>query len=228
MREGSSYSVLLLEDMPSIRTCLAELIAMEPGLKLHAAAATCAEARDALAQGKPDVLVADLGLPDGNGVDVIREARDRFPDIEVMVLSVFEDEENVVRALEAGATGYLLKEQADGIGEAILALVRGESMINSRVARFLLKRFNKPGKAAVASGPADRDGDCPPLSDREYDVLNCIAKGYSYGEIAEVLELSMNTIRTHIRNIYRKLSVCSRSEAVFEAANRGLIDLKGD
>lgn len=223
MREGQSYSVLLLEDMPSIRTCLAELIAMEPGLKLLAAAATCAEARSALESGRPDVLVADLGLPDGSGVDIILEARQRFPDIEVMVLSVFEDEENVVRALEAGATGYLLKEQADGIGEAILALMRGEAMINPRVARFLLKRFR-----VAPTSNVEKESDCPALSEREYDVLNCIAKGYSYSEIADVLSLSMNTIRTHIRNIYRKLAVCSRSEAVFEAANRGLIDLKGE
>lgn len=227
MREAKEYSVLLLEDMPSIRICLAELIAMQPGLSLQCAAATCAEAREAMESGQPDVLVADLGLPDGSGIDVIREARKRFPDIEVMVLSVFDDEENVVQALEAGATGYLLKEQADGIGDAIRALVRGESMINPKVARFLLKRFtivrdDTPVPETVVHETS------PALSEREYDVLNCIAKGYSYGEIAELLDLSMNTIRTHIRNIYRKLAVCSRSEAVFEAANRGIINLTGE
>jgi len=232
MSSVQTYSVLLLEDEKPTRDCLAAVIDGCHGLTLHGEAGSCDEARSALKGGAPDVLVADLGLPDGNGIDIIREARELYPEMEVMVLTVFEDEESVVTALEAGATGYLLKDLAfDELGDTILALMRGESAISSKVARFLLKRFNTPvpsqsdargGKARKQAAAAEQ------LTRREGEVLNLIAKGYSYNEIAESLTLSTNTIRAHIRNIYRKLAVKSRSEAVFEAAHLGLINFEGN
>jgi len=232
MSSVQTYSVLLLEDEKPTRDALAAAIAGCPGLTIHGEAGSCSEARLALRDGAPDVLVADLGLPDGSGIDIIREAREFYPEMEAMVLTVFEDEESVVSALEAGATGYLLKDQAfDELCSAIHALMRGESAISSKVARFLLKRFNTPApsqpdskrkKARKQAAAAEE------LTSREGEVLNLIAKGYSYNEIAESLTLSTNTIRAHIRNIYRKLAVKSRSEAVFEAAHLGLINFEGN
>ena len=229
---AKTYTVLLLEDEKPTRDYLASVIHGCPNLTLFGEAGSCEEARSALKGGAPDVLVADLGLPDGSGVHIIREARELYPDMEAMVLTVFEDEESVVTALEAGATGYLLKDQAfDELGNTILALMHGESAISSRVARYLLKRFNsfvptqsdsKRREALKKSLPADE------LTKREGEVLNLISKGYSYSEIAETLKLSTNTIRAHIRNIYRKLAVKSRSEAVFEAAHLGLINFEGN
>jgi DNA-binding NarL/FixJ family response regulator len=157
-------------------------------------------------------------LPDGNGVKVIREARRLYPNIEVLVVTMYGDEAHVVEALEAGASGYLLKRQAfEELGDAIISVLRGESAISPEVARFLLKRFNTTAQSETPENP---------LSQRESEVLKWIAKGYSYDEIADILEVSANTIRTHIRSIYRKLEVSSRSEAVFEASSLGFLDLK--
>jgi DNA-binding NarL/FixJ family response regulator len=225
MSAVQTYSVLLLEDEKPTRDHLASVIHGCPGLTLHGEADCCCSARELLQNNAPDVLLADLGLPDGSGIDIIREARELYPEMEVMVLTVFEDEENVVAALEAGATGYLLKEQAfDELGDTVLALMRGESAISPKVARFLLKRFTAP---ATDAGGRQTDQQTPAedeLTRREGEVLSLIAKGYSYNEIAEALNLSPNTVRSHIRNIYRKLAVKSRSEAVFEAAQLGLIN----
>jgi DNA-binding NarL/FixJ family response regulator len=212
------YHVLLLEDEKPARDHLSAAIKIHPELRLVDAVATCHEAIDALGEHQPDILVSDLGLPDGNGVKVIREARRLYPNIEVLVVTMYGDEAHVVEALEAGASGYLLKRQAfEEIGDAIISVLRGESAISPEVARYLLKRFNATSQSATPENP---------LTERESEVLKWIAKGYSYDEIANILEVSANTIRTHIRSIYRKLEVSSRSEAVFEASSLGFLDLK--
>jgi len=221
MNSKPPYNTMLLEDEKPTRDFLSACISIHEDLKLTATASTCAEALEALQQHQPDVLVTDLGLPDGNGVDVIRKAKKMYPGIEILVVSMFGDEENVVSALEAGASGYLLKKQAfDDLGDAILCLMRGESAISPEVARYLLKRFKKESSD---KDNVTRTEQFSPLTPREKEVLGLIAKGYSYDEIAKAFTLSTNTVRAHIRNIYRKLSVRSRSEAVFEAANLGII-----
>lgn len=205
-------------------------LADTPQLTLFGEASCCADAHHLLQKGAPDVLLADIGLPDGSGIDIIRESREKYPKMEAMVLTVFGDEENVVAALEAGATGYLLKEHAfEHLGESIIALMRGESAISPKVARFLLKRFS-PSVAGGSEKPErdKRESSDVHLTERECEVLALIAKGYSYIEIGESLNLSTNTIRAHIRNIYRKLAVRSRSEAVFEAAQLGIIQFESN
>ncbi len=220
MPSPNSHLTLLLEDEKPARDHLAAAINMHPQLKLVDAVATCQEALASLDKHQPDILVSDLGLPDGHGVKVIREAKRLYPNIEILVVTMFADEEHVVQALEAGASGYLLKRQAfESLGEAIITLMRGESAISPEVARFLLKRFNQPEKQTAAKTEN-------PLTAREHEVLKWIAKGYSYEEIANILNVSANTIRTHIRSVYKKLAVKSRSEAVFEATNLGIINLK--
>jgi len=224
MNDSKVYSVFLLEDEKSTRERLAAIISEHPKLQLLAEADNCARARHLLNDCSPDVLLADIGLPDGSGIDIIREVQQKSPEMEAMVLTVFGDEESVVTALEAGATGYLLKDQSfDQLGDSVVSLMHGESMISPKVARFLLKRFVPSAQESVEASrntTADRS-----LTDRECEVLGLISKGYSYNEVGESLKLSTNTIRAHIRNIYRKLAVKSRSEAVFEAAQLGLIHI---
>ncbi|MDX8384126.1 MAG: response regulator transcription factor [Ghiorsea sp.] len=230
MKKQPPYNTLLLEDEKPTRDFLSACISIHEDLNLVAAEATCAAAISTLKNHKPDVLVTDLSLPDGNGVDVIREAKQLHPDIEILVVSMFGDEENVVAALEAGASGYLLKKQAfDELGDAIMCLVRGESAISPEVARHLLKRFKKEDDQLkkASDDKVKRTDQVNPLTSREREVLDLIAKGYSYNEIAVAFSLSTNTVRAHIRNIYRKLSVRSRSEAVFEAVHLGIIDFQG-
>lgn len=213
--------VLLLEDDPATRERLAGIVAASPGLEL---AAAFGELRGALAwlamHEPPQVLLVDLQLPDGSGVDLIRAARRIAPQAEAMVISVFGDEAHVVTAIEAGATGYLLKDaSAEEIGQAITRLLAGEAPISSAIARHLLRRFR--AASAVASAPALAEAS--PLTPREGEVLALIAKGLSYQRIAETLGMSPHTVTSHIKQIYRKLAVNSRGEAVFEAQQLGLL-----
>ena len=213
-------SVLLLEDDPVTRQRLAGIVQRAPNLELAAACADLASALERLESSPaPDVLLVDLQLPDGSGIDLIRAARRRTPHAESMVISVFGAEAPVVAAIEAGAPGYLLKDaRAAEFVAALERLRAGESPISSAIARHLLKRFR--------SASPDSAPDSPPaslLTRRENDVLQLIAKGLPYQRIAETLDLSPHTVTSHVKQIYRKLAVNSRGEAVFEALQLGLI-----
>ncbi len=210
------HQVLLVEDDDNTRERLARIVDAHARLEIVAAVATLAEARTALAAQDPRVLLVDIGLPDGNGIELIREARDSHPRAEAMVITVFADEQHVVAALEAGAGGYLLKDgSSEYVAESILQLVAGGSPISAAIARHLLKRFRKP------TAPP---GEATPLTAREGEVLELVAKGFAYAEIADMLGMSVNTLTSHIKHIYRKLEVRSRGEAVFEALQRGLLE----
>ena len=212
------HPVLLLEDDPATRERLAGIVRASPALSLAAAFGDLKSALAWLASHEPPhVLLVDLQLPDGSGIDLIRAARRIAPEAEAMVISVFGDEAHVVAAIEAGATGYLLKDASgEEIGMAITRLLAGESPISSAIARHLLRRFR-----AVPSAPAPSAAS--PLAPREGEVLALIAKGLSYQRIAETLTMSPNTVTSHIKQIYRKLAVNSRGEAVFEAQQLGLL-----
>jgi len=230
MNNAISYSILLLEDEKPTRQHLVSVIEKTPHLTLFAEASTCQEAMAALELDKPDVLIADIHLPDGCGIDVIRYGIDKYQSLEALVISVSGDEETVVNALEAGATGYLLKEQVlDGIADAVFALMRGETAISPKLARFLLKRFKKETPKETLNHhhhqTVNKVNDNFSLTSREHEVLGMISKGFRYNEIADSLGISTNTIRAHIRNIYRKMAVKSRSEAIFEASRMGIISL---
>src|SRR3954469_6394601 len=189
------------------------------------AAGTLTEARACLAQGAPKVLLTDLQLPDGHGVDLIRETRQRFPDTEIMVISILGDEESVISAITVGATGYLLKDAfPTDIAATVRDLVAGHSPISASIARFIVRRTQNTAQnsAEPPPGPALNTARLTP---REIDILWGIAKGFSYAEIASHLGLSKQTVPGHIKNIYRKLEVHTRSEAVFEAVQQGLIKL---
>lgn len=217
-----AHTVIVVEDDSVTRERLVAAIRAQPELTVLAAVGTCAEARVALQRQAPRVLLVDLGLPDGDGAALIREAT-RTGGTDAMVVTVFGDEQHVVAALEAGATGYLLKDSplAD-IGEAVLRLIQGGSPISAKIARYLVRRFQPPPK------PPSEPRDEQALTERELEVLEQIAKGFSYGEVAQSLQMSPHTVASHIKHIYRKLAVGSRGEAVFEAANLGLIRLKQD
>lgn len=210
------HDVLIVEDDPATRERLANIVCATPGLAVAAAVGDRAAALALLARPErvPRVALVDLELPDGSGIDVIRALRRCAPGADAMVISVFGDEAHVLGAIEAGATGYLLKD-ADGpaIGAAILRLIAGESPISAAIARHLLKRFQ------AAAPPAD----APRLTRREQEVLQLIAKGLSYARMAEVLGMAETTVTSHIKQIYRKLEVNSRGEAVFEAIQLGLV-----
>jgi DNA-binding NarL/FixJ family response regulator len=212
-------SVMIVEDDPEFLTRFAKIVISDATLGLFAAVTDIASARQAVARGGPDVLLIDLGLPDGNGIGLIKEISRRFPATDIMVVTVFGDEGHVLGAIEAGATGYILKDSlADEFVNLIKELRAGGSPISPMIARQLLKRFHR---SAVDPGRPHWDG--PGLSPRESEVLSLIAKGISFVEIARVLGMSPHTATTHVKKIYQKLSVHSRGEAVYEAGKMGLI-----
>jgi DNA-binding NarL/FixJ family response regulator len=174
-----------------------------------------------LTKGGPKVLLTDLQLPDGHGIELIRETRQRFPETEIMVISILGDEASVISAITVGATGYLLKDAfPTDIAATVRDLVAGHSPISASIARFIVRRTqNHP------EPPPGPPLDTVKLTPREIDILWGIAKGFSYAEIAEHLGLSRQTVPGHIKNIYRKLEVHTRGEAVFEALQQGLIKL---
>ena len=212
-------SILLLEDDAPTLWRLQDALT-SAGYRVRAAG-TLAEARAALSDAAPKVLLTDLQLPDGHGVDLIRETRQRFPDTEIMVISILGDEESVISAITVGATGYLLKDAfPTDIAATVRDLVAGHSPISASIARFIVRRTqNNP---EPPPGPALNTAKLTP---REIDILWGIAKGFSYAEIAGHLGLSRQTVPGHIKSIYRKLEVHTRGEAVFEAVQQGLIRL---
>lgn len=215
------HTVLLVEDHPETRERLAKAVNEHAHLKLIGAAASCAEANALLSQQVPDVLLTDLGLPDGNGLDLIRKVVDMGSKTEIMVITVFGDEKHVLSAIEAGASGYLLKDgSSDYIGDSIIQMINGQSPVSPAIARHLLKRFR-----SINSIVHESQKDVPKLTPKEQEILQYAAKGFSFTEIANLLGVSPHTVTHHIKNIYKKLSVCSRAEAVFEAMQLGLVRL---
>lgn len=221
------YKVLLVEDDDAMRDRLELAVNMHPSLKIIGVFSNLTDGLAALETEKlPDVLLTDLGLPDGSGTELIRKARKLSEDMEIMVVSLFGDERNVITAIEAGAAGYLLKDgDTDYIGDAIMRLIKGESPISAAIARHLLKRY-RPKENEIQEEIKEKSTSDTNLTSRETEVLSCIAKGYTYGEVASMLGMSTHTVTSHIKKIYRKLEVHSRSEAVFEAVQMGLVEMQ--
>lgn len=217
---GTSIDVVIVEDDGLTRNMLAAAIAEQPALRLAAALSSVQEALDWLATGRADMLLTDLGLPDGSGIDVIQACLRRNPACDVMVITMSSDEESVLACIEAGAAGYVLKD-AGGIDvvRAMMELHAGGSPITPVVARKVLARL-RSDKGGAAIAPQERV-----LTKRESDILCLIARGDSYGAVARELSVSIGTVQTHVKNIYGKLSVHSRGEAVFEAQRRGLLQM---
>ncbi|MFS8086881.1 MAG: response regulator, partial [Acidobacteriota bacterium] len=191
--------VLLVEDEPGFAERFADIVRSDPEFELIAIAPNCAAARAVLAVERPDILLADLGLPDGSGIDIIRETVVRYPDCDIMVVTVFGDEDHVLASIEAGAAGYVLKDSIPGEFLGLLRQLRaGGSPITPVIARKLLTRF----KTGAMRGPevkAAADAQPGVLSPREAEVLTYIAKGFSFNEIADLLGMSAHTVTTHVK-----------------------------
>ena len=216
------HTVLLVEDDENTRARLADAVQGHPQLRLLAAVPTLAAARAELAKGHPDVLLTDLGLPDGDGIELIRALRAQGAPTLAMVITIFGDEKHVVSALQAGALGYLLKDGSpEYIGTSILDMLDGGSPVSPPIARYLLKRFQGP----TADTALTQNVPVPHLSEREHEALTLIVKGFSYAEAARLMGVSTHTVTTHVQNVYRKLEVHSRGEAVYEALQLGLVKL---
>lgn len=223
MVERDQAAIVIVEDDAAFRARFAQILSRDCGHRVLAVASTVAEGIAAVGAHRVDLLVADLGLPDGDGIEVIRAAMQRQPDCAVMVVTVFGDEEHVVSAIEAGASGYLLKDSSpEEFKAAVHDLLEGGSPVSPMVARLVLNRMRKPPVRAAASPNPDESVE---LSERETEILTLVAKGFSFGDVCALLAITQNTVKTHVNRIYRKLAVHSRGQAVYEATRLGLIEI---
>lgn len=221
----SPLKVALVEDDITFQNSFAAAVGDAGDIELIGMAHNVAQARAMLAGPPLDVLVVDLGLPDGSGIDVIRAAHLAWPDCGIMVSTTFADEQHVIASIEAGAAGYLLKDSsAEKIADEIRALHGGGSPISPRIARQILLRFRPPEpEPQPQPQPVEPASLASPLSPRERQTLELITKGFSYDEIAELMQVSRNTVMTFVRRIYQKLEVRSKAEAIYEARHHGLL-----
>ncbi len=213
---------MIVEDDPAFRERYAGILSGDPAFEVVASVGTGKDGLALLESLKPDVLLVDLGLPDISGIEIIREASRSLPSAECMVVTVFGDEEHVLASIEAGASGYLLKDAtSENFLSGIRELIAGGSPISPIIARRLLKRF-QPETGPIPSQPIENAGDVT-ISDREREILLLASKGYNYPEMGKLMGISPHTVTSHVKKIYRKLAVHSRGEAVFEANRMGLI-----
>ena len=209
-------TVMIVEDDERFRSAFAEMVSGAGDMELVGSAADLPQGLAMLRELRPDVLLVDLGLPSGSGIELIRDVRDHLPDTDVMVVTVFGDEPHVMASLEAGATGYLLKDaRAADLVEQVRALRSGGSPISPVIARQLLLRL-APERSVAAEGDAL-------LSPQERQVLTLSAKGFNFEEIARMLGVSRHTVMTYVKRSYRKLQVHSKTEAIYEARKMGLV-----
>jgi DNA-binding NarL/FixJ family response regulator len=217
----STIQVALVEDQPQTRHGLMALIGGTPGYHCAGAWRTCEEMLAVLPEAHPDVLLLDIGLPGMNGIEGARRAREMLSDLPILMLTVHEDNDLVLEALCAGACGYLVKRtQPARLLEAIREALEGGSPMTSNIARRVVEvlRTLRVGTSPDADGPG-----CALLTPREREILRLLAGGSTYQTAARGLGISTDTVRFHIRKIYRKLQAHSQSEAVAKALRQGLL-----
>jgi len=207
-----AITVSIVEDNEQLRTTLARVINRADGFRCLSHYASAEDALKDLPQARPEVVLMDINLPGINGVECVRQLKQLLPQTQVMMLTVYEDTENIFNALAAGAAGYLLKRTKSAeLLEAIQEVHRGGSPMTTHIARKVVQSFQKVGPSPQ---PTEN------LSQREQEVLDCLSQGFLYKEIAEKLGISYETVHTYIRRIYEKLQVRTRTEAVAKFLRR--------
>ncbi len=210
-------TLLIVEDSEATRERLEKAIIEGDTFQLVGSADSYEPASRILKELSPDILLTDLDLPDGNGIDLIKQLQQ--PNISTklaIVITIFGDEGHVINALKAGASGYLLKDDNFiEINNAISQMLNGGSPISPSIARYLLSELSLDTSATSE--------DQKVLSNREHEILMLVSKGYTSKEIGVMLELSFHTVNAHVKNIYKKLSVSNKTEAIFEATKKGII-----
>jgi DNA-binding NarL/FixJ family response regulator len=215
-----AIQVALVEDDPGVRANLARMIDSAPGLRCQAAYADGPSALAGIPSNPPDVVLMDINLPGMLGPECVRRLKAVVPGLPVLMLTVYDDSEQVFTSLMAGATGYLLKRTPkEKLLEAIREVCSGGAPMSRQIARRVVQFFQQ-----IDQLPPTHGGQRPPeiavLTEREEQVLASLAKGHLYKEIADALNISFETVRTHVRSIYEKLHVHSRTEAVLKYLGR--------
>jgi two-component system, NarL family, response regulator LiaR len=217
----SVIRILLADDHDLVRQGTRELLEREEDLKVVAEAGDGEEAVRLACMHSPDIALMDIAMPVLNGIDATRRIKAAKPGVSVLVLSAYDDDQYVFALLEAGAAGYLLKNVgADALVKAIRAVAAGEAVLHPTIARRVASHFARPADQRIQGNPLDQ------LTERELEVLRLAARGLKNQEIANELSLSIRTVQTHLSNIFNKMGVGSRTEAVLEALKRGWLTLQ--
>lgn len=207
-----AIKVSIVEDDEGVRESLATLINDAEGFQCVSSHATAEDALQHIPEKKPDVVLMDINLPNMSGIDCVRKLKETAPQTQIMMLTMYEDPDQIFNSLAAGASGYLLKRTPHAkLLDAIQEVQRGASPMSGKIARVVVQYFQKKNQPAS-------DGHA--LSKREQEILELLSKGYRYKEIADTLSISFDTVRSHLRNIYDKLHVSSRTEAVVKYLNK--------
>ena len=212
--------VLLAEDHVIVREGTRELVQHEPDMEVVGEASDGEEAIQLAAKLRPDVVIMDIAMPKLNGIEATKQIKELYPATAVLVLTAYDDDQYIFALLEAGAAGYLLKNvRGRELIDAIRAVYAGESVLHPAITRKVIESFMPAGK------PAERR-IAEPLSEREMEVIKLAGRGMSNKDIAEELSLSVRTVQAHLGNIFNKLGVGSRTEAVLYALKKGWVALE--
>jgi DNA-binding NarL/FixJ family response regulator len=200
------YKIMIIEDDEAVREGLQVLINGSQGYRCIAACRTAESALEIIPENKPDVALMDINLPGMNGIECVIHIKNSWPEIQVMMLTVFDNTDEIFKSLSAGATGYLLKKTPPAkLLEAINEIMSGGSPMSGEIARKVVQTFARPDNQRFSDSG---------LTAREEEILFYLSKGFLYKEIAAELFISIETVRTHIRKIYQKLQVRTRTEAL--------------
>jgi DNA-binding NarL/FixJ family response regulator len=218
--ESASIRVAIVEDDEFIRNSIAELLAVTPGFQCVGQFCDAESALSGLGSSNPDVVLVDIQLPGLSGVECVQKSKPTLPGVQFVMHTVYEDDQAVFDALAAGATGYLLKRTPhEKLLEAIREVRQGGSPMSGHIARLVVQAFQKRPQPAATTDVSAADPAWK-LSPRELEILQALTRGYRYKEIADQCGISVETVRTHLRRIYEKLHVTSRTEAVVRFLGR--------
>lgn len=202
--------VSIAEDLPEIRLALERMIAAEPDMVLATSSDNAVDAAVAIVASQPDVVIMDINMPGMSGIDCIKQIAVDCPNTQFMIFTIYENDEKIFDALAAGASGYLLKKTpSEKILEAIKELYNGGSPMSTPIARKVINHFKETKKPGHEN-----------LTNKENEILNLLSKGFLYKEIAEKLSISVGTVTQHIHNIYEKLHVSNKTEAINKLQRR--------
>jgi len=211
----SAIKLLIVDDHLMIREGLATMLSAYPDLVIAGSCASAFEALEFLTHTIPDVILMDIKMKDKNGLDATREIKAKFPGIKVLVLTIYEDLESVRLSLQAGATGYLLKQVSqEKLAESIRRIYHGETVIDPSLIGQLVNDYAKITQSALTQLKGQAEFEGKGLTPRENEVLKYLAQGLTNKEISGKTHLAIDTVKTHLRSIYRKLGVKNRSQAI--------------
>ena len=215
-------TVWIIEDDEDVRSCLEQYLNLSEDLRCTAAFSNCESALNTLkSESAPEILLIDLGLPGMSGIEGIAAFKEKVPDIEPLVLTVDDSREKVFSAIQAGASGYLLKTaDVDEIVDACRKVAQGETSLDGNIARMMLNSFRKSRPGIF---PKKTDPNGVHLTEREIEILKLLAAGNSVKMIADQLEISENTVKHHCKSFYKKLHAQCKISAIVEAQKRGII-----